>query len=121
MPSPVTKYTSPLHSSLRGSDFRALRHRIKSNGRDKYSARAFAADLKISESLLELVEIGRREITPSLARAYKRVERALLFCLREDEQVDAETAEWLVDALQRHAASLRPRDRKRLKKIVAAL
>lgn len=99
-----------------GADFRALRHRIKQLRDENYSAARFARDLNISESLLQFIETGQRNITPNVARAYRRVERDYFYCLKEDERADAATATWLVDALLRHLPHVTPRDRTRLKR-----
>lgn len=107
-------------SPLTGAHFRELRHRIAASGRH-YTAAHFASDLKISESLLQFVETNQRSITPELARAYQRVERDFLYCLKELDALDAETAAWLVTALARYTSLLTPQDKRRLKKIIAAL
>lgn len=116
----MSTHTCPFHRPqgrpLCGQDFRTLRLLIKANGREKYSARRFAHELKISESKLELIEIGRRKITAPDINAYKKVEQNFIFVLKEIGTENQQTVSWLVDALIRHAGLLKPRDRTRLKK-----
>lgn len=108
--------TSKRDRTLTGSDFRALRHRIKENRGIGYSAEEFAAELHISPSLLQFIETNQRRITPDVAAAYHRVEKSFIFWMKDVDRVNAQTAAWLVDALVRHQADLSPRDRNRLRR-----
>lgn len=103
---------------LTGADFRALRHRIKQNRDGNYSAAHFARDLRISESLLQFIETNQRAITPRVVNAFRRVEREQIYCLKEQGQVDASTASWIVDALARHLPFLSTRDRDRARQLL---
>ncbi len=116
----MPRYTHANTQTLNGAHFRELRHRIAASGRH-YTAKIFADELGISESLLQFIETNQRAITPELERAYKRVERDFIYCLKELDALDAETAAWLVSALARYTSLLTPQDKRRLKKIVAAL
>ena len=109
-----TRATRSPHAQLTGADFRALRHRIKQDRDGNYSAARFAKDLCLSESLLQFIETGQRNITPKSANAFRRVEREYLYCLREGERRDVQTAAWLAEAFLRHLPYLSPRDRRRL-------
>lgn len=111
-------YTTRKPHALTGADFRALRHRIKQTHDDNYSAARFAKDLRISESLLQFIETDQRAITPRVAAAFRKLEREQIFCIKEQEQVDAQTATWLVDALARHLSFLSTRDRARARRML---